>query len=207
MSGISKKRYRRPAEKGRWYFGRGGLPKPITDELGLAFSEWGFVEQQMDALLSVAVGKPLIGKILRENVRTSKARLAILSDLVKASAPADMQADVLGLLGAFVPLAAERGLFAHGIWGTHEAHPDEAILLIDDSFIQISHPDLDQLRASPEPLLDRVRENTAVVSVRDVVRFRQALKRLRERLTTMVFEMQLRQRTEAARAQLGRGAS
>lgn len=206
MSGISKKRYRKPAEQGRWHFGRGGIPKAITDELGLAFTEWSFVEQQMDALLSVAIGKPSIAKVLRNNVRTSKQRRAILSDLAASEGAENLRAVVTAMLAEFTPLAAERALYAHGLWGVHEAHPEEAILLLDDSFVSAMHPELPPFASPPEPFLDRIRENTALVSLRDLTRFRAAMKRLRDKLGPLIPELQVQQQmAKLANRQFGGG--
>lgn len=57
-NGISKKNYRRPTERGRRDFGWPTLPDDLARELGQLFAEWGFVEAQMDALLSATWAMP-----------------------------------------------------------------------------------------------------------------------------------------------------
>lgn len=200
MSGISRKRYRRPELPGSFGFGGATLPTEITHELGKLISEWGFVEQQFDVLLATIIGTPRIGKTIRKNIRNAKQRLILLRDLIKgAGSPYEDQA--VDLLGTFEALSAERGLYAHCPWGTHTAYPDQAIILLDESYLDVGFPDIEAITAGKMGnLKERVKENSALVSVRDLQRFQTALKRLSDRVSEVTFEIQMAERSVQIRA-------
>lgn len=204
MSGISRKRYRKPTLPGSFGFGGSALPSAITQELGCAMSEWGFVEQQFDILLSTVIGTPRIGKTIRNNVRTAKQRLALLRDLIKG-AGSTYETRTLELLGTFEALSNERGLFAHCPWGTHTAYPDQAILLLDETYLDIGFPDVEAITSGRMAnMMARTMENSALVSIRDLQRFRTALQRLSDKVSEVTVEMQMADTTAHIRASIAR---
>jgi len=95
----------------------------------------------MDVLLSLAIGNTAIGKVIRVQARTQRQRLGILKALVEETTVGEAREATLRLLGDFNSLSAERGLFAHGAWGRHTGHPDEAILIMDDALIEHAERD------------------------------------------------------------------
>lgn len=190
MSGISKKRFRKPNRPGNWHFGRGNLPKSVTDELGAGMAEWGYVEQRVDALLGAAVDAPQVGKIIRKNLHTPKRRHALLKEMIVASAEPDIREKVLAILGEFSALSLERALYAHGVWGFSEGHPEEALLLMDDTVFEVSFISADAVAAKQVPNMEeRMRNSVALVSVRDLQRFRLALKRCSDRSELLLMEL------------------
>lgn len=187
MSGISKKRFRRPTAPGRWGFGGAAMPKPITDALGIIVCEWGFLEQQMDSLLTAVIGSPVLSKVIRREVRTVKQRQSLLKALVEASAATDLKPEILHLMGRYNALLAERGLYVHGVWGSHTGHPDEALLMMDDAIIDIAHVTLDDVITGNHPLVtDRTFELVALVSIRDLTRFQEAMSSLTSQVSEIV---------------------
>lgn len=196
-NGISKKNYRAATAAGSIRVGWAELPPEIMLELGGMFSEWGFVEIQMDTLLSTTIGNPGVGLVLRKELHTSKQRRSVLAGLVAVSTPHDLRSRVSQVVGNFNRLAEERGLYAHGIWGVHEGYPSDAVLSMDDSAMRVMHPDLEAVaKGAFATLVDDVKRSTAVVTVRDVQRFRKALKRVSDEMHAIMFELQMRRRSE-----------
>jgi hypothetical protein len=105
-NGISRKNYRRPTAPGRRDFGWPVLPAELASELGQLFAEWGFVEAQMDALLSATVGHARIGRVLREELKTSRQRRAVITKLIEVTTPPDHRLHVQMIGGDFTGLAA-----------------------------------------------------------------------------------------------------
>lgn len=206
-NGISKKNYRRPTERGRRDFGWPTLPDDLARELGQLFAEWGFVEAQMDALLSATVGNAAIGRALREELKTSRQRRAVTQRLIQAVTPDDLKQAVQMLIGDFNKIAEERGLYAHSQWGTHTAYPGEGVMLMGLSTLEALYPDIEEIIAGKQKDFGaQVDANTALVSVGDVQRCRTALRRLSDKLSHTVADLMMRSareriKSEAALAQ------
>lgn len=193
--GITKNQHRKPTNPGSWGFGGADIPRSVTNALGAAIAEWGYLEQTMDALLSVTLGKPEVGRVLREQLRTITQRQAILAEIVGVALPDDDAQKVRGLMGEFKALQKERGLFVHGVWGNHSGHPEDALLIMDDVVFRAHHlptDPADMMKAMAEMM--RLPENCALVSVQDLERFRHAVSDLTTRLAGAVNEIDLRQR-------------
>lgn len=190
MSGISRKRFRRPTNEGNWHFGRSTSPAPVIIQLGFAISEWGYLEQTIDAVLTGALNAPKVGKALRNNLRSAKQRLALLKEMVAGSADEAMREQVLSLLGEFTALSSERALYAHGVWGSSDGHPEDALLLMDDTVYDISFVDVDLIASGKQQSIQqRMHDNVALVSVRDLERFRAAMARCRQRAEVLLNEL------------------
>lgn len=177
------------------------MPAELASELGQLFAEWGFVEAQMDALLSATVGHARIGRVLREELKTSRQRRAVITKLIEVTTPPDLRQQVQMIVGDFNRLAAERGLYAHSQWGLHSAYPGEGMMLLDYSTLEALYPDIDAIIAGEaRDFAAQVKENSALVSVEDVQRCRTALRKLSDRLSTTVGELMFRTNTERIRS-------
>ena len=85
--------------------------------------------------------------------------------------------------------------------GTHTAYPDQAIILLDESYLDVGFPDIEAITAGKMGnLKERVKEHAALVSVRDLQRFQTALKRLSDRVSEVTFEIQMAERSVQIRA-------
>lgn len=200
-NGISKKNYRRPTAPGRRDFGWPTLPDELARELGQLFVEWGFVEAQMDALLSATVGNAGVGRALREELKTSRQRRAVTQRLIQVATPEDLKQKVQMLLGDFNKIAEERGLYAHSQWGVHSSYPDEGVMLMGLSTLEALYPDIDAVIAgTKKDFSAQVDANSALVSARDVKRCREALRRLSAKLSDTINDLMLRTTRERIRS-------
>lgn len=207
-NGIGRKNYRRAVAEGSIRLGWSQIPSDILIELGGLFSEWGYVETQVDALLSSVLEKPAVGMALRSVVQSSRQRRTLLSELIGVTAPEDLKTQIAVALGNYNRLAEERGLYAHGVWGTHDGYPNAAIVSIDRSVQRVLHPDVGAVARGELSNFDRVlRDGSAVVTVNDLKRFRTALKKTSGMMAAVSFELQHRSSTAEIRATLGRVSS
>lgn len=202
-NGITRRSYTPATAPGSVRFGWADLPEAILRELGGLFSEWGFVEIQMDALLSSAIGHPGVGLVLRKELHTSRQRRSVLAALIDVTLPSDLTREVSMIVGDYNRLAEERGIYAHGVWGVHEGYPGSAVISKDDAAMRAMHPDLvAAAQGKLKSFAADIKQASAVVTVKDLQRFRDATKKTSDRIHGAMFELQNRRRAEEIRAAL-----
>lgn len=190
-----EKNARRPIEPGAWNLSGHDVPDPITLGLGKALSHWGFLEQQLAALLSVTCGARGVGRAILQVVHSPGQRRELLQAIVSDGVSDELRAQLTPLIARYIALTKERNVYAHGLWGHHSGYPEEAILARDDVFADIAH--LREL-PFPEDIGPRIFNDVVLVSERDLTKFSAEISSLTGDMIGIIFQIQ----TDALRERL-----